>query len=82
MAAPKRNIGPKGSPVNQPGYPANSEYATRRNGLIAQDVQRAQQDIAFHEGEQADADAEKTAAWNQMMGQMSAPGSRLPGEPR
>lgn len=59
---------------------AANEYASRRDALIAEDVQRAEEDIAFHEREHAEADAEKSAAWSKMMGQMNAPGSKLPGE--
>ncbi|MFG2022679.1 hypothetical protein [Streptomyces sp. NPDC048825] len=61
---------------------SNSEYRRRQDALIEQDIQRGEEDIAFRQREQATAQAEKTAAWNQMMSQLNDPGSRLPDEPR
>ncbi|MFD5650967.1 hypothetical protein [Streptomyces sp. NPDC127039] len=61
---------------------ATNEYQDRKNALAAKAQAQTRADVAFHEGERATAEAEKTTAFNQMMGQINDPGTRFPGEPR
>ncbi|MFM9641521.1 hypothetical protein [Streptomyces turgidiscabies] len=61
---------------------SNSEYRRRHDALIAQDIERGQEDIAARRRERAEADDEKQAARAQVLRQLNQPGTRFPGEPR